>query len=102
MKKFIRFIIFLAIVAVALFIFKPDAQNFENWLKESSAKKQDNAKGDNVVERLIDKGVTTATQLQILGTYSYNDHYVFATVDASANGEKIQYLGIATTWIQLP
>lgn len=102
MKKLIRAIVFLVIVGGALAIFKPDQSNFENWINNHSAKQRGNAQGDNMIEKLVDKGVTTATQLQVLATYRYSNHYVFATVDAHANGEKVKYVGAAGTWIQLP
>ena len=102
MKKLVRGIVFLLVIAGALAIFKPDQSNFENWLKDYSARKRGNAKGENVVEKLVDKGVTTAAQLQILATYQYSNHYVFATVEALANGEKLTYIGVAGTWIPLP
>ncbi|MBN2261330.1 MAG: hypothetical protein JW735_00330 [Prolixibacteraceae bacterium] len=102
MKKLIRGVLFLLVVAGALAIFKPDQSNFENWLKDYSARKRGNAKGENVVEKLVDKGVTTAEQLQILATYQYNNHYVFSTVEAHANGEKLTFVGVAGTWIPLP
>lgn len=92
----------MLIAAGALAIFKPTENDFENWLKSHSAKKRGNAKGDNFIEKLVDKGVTTAEQLQVLATYQYNNHYVFVTVDAKANGEDIKYLGVAGQWIQLP
>jgi hypothetical protein len=102
MKKLFRILVVLFIAAGALAIFKPTENDFENWLKTHSAKKRGNAKGDNLVEKLVDKGVTTAEQLQVLATYEYDNHYVFASVNAKANGEDLKYIGIAGTWIPLP
>ena len=102
MKKLTRFLVFALVLTGALALFKPDAKDFEVWLKKESAEKRGNAKGDNIVEKYIDKGTTTLTQLQILGTYKYDNHYFFATVNASANGEKLRYLGIAAIWLKIP
>ena len=102
MKKLIRFIVFILVIAGALAFFKPTEKNFEDWVKKEAAEKRGNAKGENVIEKLVDKGITTATQLQILGTYQYNNHYVLSIVKANANGEQLQYLGIAGFWVQLP
>lgn len=102
MKKLIRFVIAIVVVAGTLALLKPSAKDFEGWLKDDSAGKRNNAKGDNVVEKLVDVGATTATQLQVLATYRYNDHKVIAFVEANANGEKYRYVGIATTWFKLP
>ncbi|MCF8361240.1 MAG: hypothetical protein K9G70_01320 [Prolixibacteraceae bacterium] len=102
MKKLIRFIVIVLIAAGLLAFFKPSEENFESWLKNNSSKKRENAKGDNQVEKLVDKGLTTATQLQVLATYQYANHHVLAIVDANANGEKLTYVGIAGTWVKLP
>ena len=102
MKKLGRFLVFILIVAGLLAFFKPGEKDFEEWLKKESVEKRVNAKGDNVVEKLIDKGTTTVTQLQILGTYQYHNYHVCAIVKANANGEKLQYLGVAGTWMKLP
>lgn len=102
MKKLIRLILGLVLVAGVLALLKPSAKDFESWLQENSAKQRSNAKGENVVEKLVDKGVTTATQLQVLATYQYTDHKVIAVVEANANGEKYRYVGLATTWVKLP
>lgn len=102
MKKLIRFVVILLILAGVLAIFKPADSNFESWINSSSSKQRGNAKGDNVVDKLVDKGLTTATQVQVLATYQYTDHYVVASVKARANGEKLNYLGIAGFWVELP
>lgn len=102
MKKLVRTILILLLAAGALAVFKPTEKDFETWMNNQSSKKRGNAKGDNVVEKLVDKGAITATQLQVLATYEYYNHLVFATVEAHANGEKIIYLGVARTWIKLP
>ncbi len=102
MKKLIRFIAIVLIVAGLLAFFKPSEDNFENWLKNNSSKKRENAKGDNTVEKLVDKGLTTATQLQVLATYQYTNHHVLAIIEANANGEKLTYVGLAGTWLILP
>ena len=102
MKKIFRFLIFLLVVAGVLALLKPSESNFEEWMRTDSAKKRANAKGENLVERMVDKGLTTATQVQILATYQYTNHYVVAIVDATANGEEYTYLGIAKTWVKIP
>lgn len=102
MKKLSRFIVFILIIAGALAFFKPSESDFEVWLKKDSAVKRGNAKGENVIEKIVDKGVTTATQLQILGTYRYNNYHVLAIVEANANGEKLQYIGLAGMWVKIP
>jgi hypothetical protein len=71
MKKLIRSVLFLLVIAGALFVFKPTSSDFETWVKKEGVEKRGNAKGENIVEKLVDKGVTTATQLQILATYRY-------------------------------
>lgn len=102
MKKLIRFVVVLLILAAVLAIFKPGESDFESWINKSSSKQRGNAKGDNVVEKLVDKGVTTATQVQVLSTYQYSNHYVLASVKARANGEMLNYLGVAGFWVKLP
>lgn len=102
MKKLARFFVFILVVAGALAFFKPSEKDFEIWLKKESAEKRGDAKGDNVIEKLVDKGVTTATQLQILGTYRYNNYHVLALVKANANGERLQYVGLAGIWVKIP
>ncbi|MFA9391186.1 MAG: hypothetical protein ACERKD_15360 [Prolixibacteraceae bacterium] len=102
MKKLIRFVVVILILVGALAFFKPSASNFETWLKKEAAHDREEAKGDNIVEKLVDKGLTTATQLQILATYQYSDHKIAAIVEANANGEKLKFLGVATFWIPLP
>ncbi len=102
MKKNVRFILVLIVIAGALAVFKPSEGHFEDWLRADSAKKRGNAKGDNVIEKLVDKGLTTATQLQILATSNYTNYYVIAVVDATANGDDYKYVGIAGTWVKLP
>lgn len=102
MKKLIRFIAILLIAAGLLAFFKPSEDNFENWLKNNSSKKRENAKGDNTVEKLVEKGLTTATQLQVLATYQYTNHHVLAIIEANANGEELTYVGLAGTWVKLP
>lgn len=102
MKKLFRLIVALLILAVALLFFKPSAKNFETWVKKDAVEKRENAKGDNIIEKLADKGVTTVTQLQILATYRYTDHKLVAYVEAHANGEKLQFIGIAGFWIKVP
>jgi hypothetical protein len=102
MKKFVRFIFVLIVIAGALAIFKPSENNFEEWLRADSAKKRAKARGDNAVEKLVDKGLTTATQLQVLANYKYSNHYVIAVVDSKANGDDYKFVGIAGTWIKLP
>ena len=102
MKKIIRFFVFLLVLAAAMVILKPSSHDFESWVKEDAARKRGKAKGENIVEKLVDKGVTTANQLQLLATYRYDDHVVIATVEAVANGEKVQFVGIVGTWIKLP
>jgi len=102
MKKLIRFVVFLVIIAAALAIFKPTESDFEVWVKKEGIEKREKAKGENVVEKLVDKGVTTATQLQLLATYRYTNHYLVAVVDANANGKKMKFIGIATLWIPVP
>ena len=101
MKKLIRFVVTIVILAGLLFLLKPNSNDFENWVKKNAAKKRGNAKGDNVIERLVDKGATTATQLQILATYRNEDHILWTIVEATANGEKLKYIGIAKIWIPL-
>ena len=101
MKKLIRFVVAIVILAGLLFLLKPNANDFENWVKKNAAKKRGNAKGDNVVERLVDKGATTAKQLQILATYRNEDHILWTTVEATANGEQLKYIGVAKIWIPL-
>ncbi|MDA3880406.1 MAG: hypothetical protein PF436_08465 [Prolixibacteraceae bacterium] len=102
MKKLVRFVIGLLIIAGALAFFKPTESDFEKWINSSSSKKRGNAKGDNAVEKLVDKGLTTATQVQVLSTYNYSNHHVLAAVKANANGEKLTYVGIAGFWVKLP
>lgn len=102
MKKLIRFIAIILIAAGLLAIFKPSDDNFESWLKNNSSIKRKNAKGDNAVEKLVNKGLTTATQLQVLASYQYTNHHVLAIVKANANGEKLTYVGLAGTWVKLP
>lgn len=102
MKKISRFIVFILIIVGAMAFFKPSEKDFESWLKTNSAAKRGNAKGDNVIEKLVDKGLTTATQLQVLATYSYSNYHVLAVVNANANGEKQKYVGIVGTWIKIP
>lgn len=102
MKKLIRFVAILLVIAGALALSKPSAKSFETWVKKEAVEKRSQAKGDNVVEKLVDKGVTTAAQLQILATYRYTDHKLIALVEAHANGEKLTFVGIATFWIPLP
>jgi uncharacterized protein YxeA len=102
MKKLVRFIAVVLIATGLLAFFKPSEGDFESWMKNNSSKKRENAKGNNPVEKLVDKGLTTATQLQVLATYQYSNHHVLAIVKANANGEKLTYLGLAGTWVKLP
>ncbi|MGF7140830.1 hypothetical protein [Roseimarinus sediminis] len=102
MKKITRWVAILLIITGALAFFKPSESDFEAWVNARSAKKRTNAKGDNMVERLADKAVTSAEQVQLLSTYRYSNHHVIAIVEAGANGEKKKFLGIAGTWIPLP
>lgn len=101
MRKLLRIIALGFLAFGLLFVLKPTPNDFENWIKKNAAKKRGNAKGENMVERLVDKGATTATQLQILATYRNEDHLVWTTVEANANGEKLKYIGIAKIWIPL-
>lgn len=101
MRKGLRIIALLFFAFGLLFVLKPTSNDFENWVKKNAAKKRGNAQGDNMVERLVDKGVTTATQLQILATYRNEDHIIWTTVEAMANGEKLKFIGVAKIWIPL-
>ncbi|MBN2805388.1 MAG: hypothetical protein JXR22_01920 [Prolixibacteraceae bacterium] len=102
MKKLIRFVVILLVLAGALALTKPGTKSFETWVKKEAVEKRSQPKGDDLVEKLVDKGVTTAAQLQILATYRYTDHKLIALVEAHANGKKITFLGIATFWIPIP
>lgn len=102
MKKLKRFVLFVLILAGILALLKPTEADFESWVNNKASKERGTAKGENLIEKLADKGVTTVNQLQILGTYRYNNHYVLAIVDAKENGEKVHFVGIAGIWIPLP
>lgn len=101
MRKGLRIIALGFLVFGLLFVLKPTSNDFESWLKKSAARKRGKAQGENVVERLVEKGVVTATQLQILATYRHHDHLVWTTVEATANGEKLKFIGVAKIWIPL-
>lgn len=102
MKKLIRFVVFFLILIGALAFFKPTEKDFESWVNAKSSRERENAKGDNLIEKLADKGVTTAGQMQLLATYRYTNHHVAAYVEAHANGEKKEFIGVAGFWIPLP
>lgn len=102
MKKFRNFVIFLIILAGALAFLKPTEDDFEKWIKKDSARKRENVKGSNVIDQLAEKGINKATELQVLSTYKYNNHFIAATVDAWANLEEVKYLGVAGIWVKLP
>jgi hypothetical protein len=99
LKKTIIIASLLLIVAMgsfALYKSKPNEDNFELWVKKEAAEKR--KKSGNLVQ----KGVSIATQIQLLATYRYSDNLLFATVEAKANGEKLHFLGMANTWFLLP
>lgn len=75
---------------------KPDESNFELWVKKEAAEKRGKTKN------LVQKGVSVATQIQILATYKYSNYQIIAFVEAKANGNKMKFVGIANTWILLP
>jgi hypothetical protein len=102
MKKLIRFVVILLVLSGILALTKPGSKSFETWVKKKAVEKRSQPDGENVVEKLVNKGVTTAVQMQILATYRYNDHKLVALVAAHANGEKLTFLGIATFWIPIP
>jgi hypothetical protein len=102
MKKIIRFFLFLIVIAGALAITKPTDKDFESWVKNKYAHKREKATGENVIEKLADKGAKTATELQILTTYRYTDLIFAAKTEAWANGEKKNSIGFAKIWIALP
>ncbi|MBN1925008.1 MAG: hypothetical protein JW798_04165 [Prolixibacteraceae bacterium] len=102
MKKFRNFVIFLIIVAGALAFLKPTEDDFEKWVKKDFANKRERVKEKNVIDQLAEKGINKATELQVLSTYKYNNHFIAATVDAWANLEEVKYLGVAGLWIKLP
>jgi uncharacterized protein YxeA len=102
MKKLIRTILILVVAAIALVWLKPSDDNFEQWVHKRYKTKRQNANGENLVEKLADKGVNALTEVQVLATYKYSNHYLFATAKAYANGEEKKYLGIAGTWLPLP
>jgi hypothetical protein len=86
----------LVLSSIALFNSKPNEDNFELWVKKEAAEKR------KKTGNLVKKGVSIATQIQILATYSYTDRFLFVTVKASANGEKLHFIGLANKWILLP
>jgi len=86
----------LTLSVVALYKTKPTEKDFELWVKNEAAKKR--KESNNVIQ----KGVSIATQIQLLATYRYSDHILFVTVKAKANKEKLKFIGIANCWILLP
>lgn len=102
MRKFVRLLFLILVIGIALLFLKPTAKDFETWVKKEGVEQRRKAKGDNIVEKIVDKGLTTATQLQLLATYRYTDHKLVALVEANANGDKNTYVGIATFWISVP
>ncbi len=89
-------ILVIAIGSFALYKSKPTEDKFELWVKKEAAEKR--KKSGN----LIQKGVSIATQIQILATYRYSDRLLFVTVQAEVNGEKLHFIGIANSWFLLP
>lgn len=102
MKRLIRIVAIILVLSGILALTKPGTKSFESWVKKEAFEKRSQPKGENVVEKLVDKGVTTAAQLQILATYRYTDHKLIALVEAHANGEKLTFIGIASFWIPVP
>jgi hypothetical protein len=102
MKKLVRTLIILAIAAIALAYFKPTDDDFEQWVHNRYKTKRQNSTGENVIEKLADKGANALTEVQLLASYQYSNHYLFATAKAYANGEEKKYLGIVGTWLPLP
>ncbi|MCF8360267.1 MAG: hypothetical protein K9H26_16055 [Prolixibacteraceae bacterium] len=102
MKKLTRFVIFLIVLAGALAFLKPTEDDFKTWVKKDFARKRENVKENNVLDQLAEKGINKATELQLISSYEYHNHYIAATVEAWANLEKVKYLGVAGIWIKLP
>jgi hypothetical protein len=89
MKWIIRFLLIIIVFAGVLAITKPTDKDFESWVKNKYAQKREKATGENVIEKLVDKGAKTATELQILATYRYTDL------------EKKNFVGFAKIWVAL-
>lgn len=101
-RKIKRFLILLLVVAAVLAVFKPSEESFKTWIEEKYTQERQDAKADNLIEELVVKGSRALTQVQILSDFDYVNYYVFARVDAYANGKKYRYMGVATRWIELP
>ncbi|HPR32983.1 MAG TPA: hypothetical protein PLK12_12840 [Prolixibacteraceae bacterium] len=102
MKKLTRFVLFLIVLAGALAFLKPTEKDFEEWVKKDFARKREKVDENNIIDQLAEKGINKATELQVLGSYQYSNHFVAARVDAWANLQKVRYLGVAGLWIKLP
>jgi hypothetical protein len=63
MKKFLKILLFIVAIAGLLAVLKPTDTDFQHWVREKYALKRVNAKGENFFEKLVDKGVTTTTEL---------------------------------------
>jgi len=84
------FIIIAAVVALAFSC--PDEQSFDRWIEKSSSHED-----ASLIAQAGDKVLSAQTQL----TAEYDDHVLWATVDAHHGTSKVRYVGLVGIWFEL-
>jgi len=84
----------VAVVGVALILAVtcPDEAHFKRWAKENIP-----PESGSLVKQA--QGAALATQAR--WTADYEDHVLWATVDAYQGGARQRFVGVAGTWVRL-
>ncbi|HSN53837.1 MAG: hypothetical protein AB1Z65_01175 [Candidatus Sulfomarinibacteraceae bacterium] len=90
-KAAIGFLLVVGVV-VALSLTRPDEASFKRWAKANIP-----SESGSVVEQA--KGIALTTQAK--WTADYEDHVLWATVDAYQGGTEQRFVGVMGTWFPL-
>ena len=82
----------IAAVVLALALSCPDEDSFHRWVKKATARET-----KSVVEQAA--GALLSTQAS--WTADYEDHVLWATVEAYQGSDERRYLGIMGMWLEL-
>ncbi len=84
------FIIFAAVLALAFSC--PDEESFDRWITKTSSHDDDSLMAQA-------SGMAHSTQAQL--TADYDDHILWATIQARQGMTKVRYIGLFGMWFEL-
>lgn len=91
-KRVVGGVIVLGVAVLVLALTCPDEDGFDRWAKRASE-----PESGSVFEKAKGKALST----QAKWTADYEDHVLWATVDAYQGGTEYRFIGIFGTWIKL-